>query len=95
MEFKKGEDDAFKCKCGKRFKLLVTLRRHAKSCRGELAESKQAERKISMMDDASELMDFNDDVINDILVNCYGALFHAKLVNCRRRATSENRMHYQ
>ena len=94
-EVKRAEDNTFKCKCGKRFKLPVTLRRHAKSCRGELAEPEQAEREVSMMDDTLESMDFNDDVINDIPVNCYSALFHVKLANCRGHATQENRMHYQ
>lgn len=78
-EVKKGEDGMFKCKCEKRFKLPVTLQRHAKSCRGQLEEPGQAEGEAQLPDDASESMDFNDEVVDDIPADCYGALFSREI----------------
>jgi hypothetical protein len=82
-EVKRAEDNTFKCKCGKSFKLPDSLRRHTRTCRDELIEPEQIERETLLFDDASESMDFNDEVINDIYADCYGALFHLKLANCR------------
>jgi len=82
-EVKRAKDNTFKCKCGKSFKLPDSLRRHARTCRDELTEPEQIERVIPLFDDASESMDFNDEVVDDISADCYGALFHMKLANCR------------
>jgi uncharacterized C2H2 Zn-finger protein len=78
-EIKRENDDTFKCKCGKSFKLPDSLRRHAKTCRDELAESEQIMREVSLMDDASESMDFSDEVVDDIPANCYGSLFSREI----------------
>jgi uncharacterized C2H2 Zn-finger protein len=75
-EVKRAEDNTFKCKCGKSFKLPDSLRRHARTCRGELTEQEEDERQAELMDiddsDASELLDLNDRVVP---ADCYGALF--------------------
>src|SRR5438045_9089754 len=49
-EVKRAEDDTFKCKCGKIFKLLGSLRRYARICRGELMEQEEDEREAELMD---------------------------------------------
>ena len=57
-EVKRAEDNTFKCKCGKIFKLPDSLRRHARICRDELTEQEEDEREAELMDmddsDASE-----------------------------------------
>jgi len=73
-EIKRAEDGTFKCKCGKSFKLPHSLRRHVKTCRGQLVEPEQAEGEASSMDDVSEYMDFDDEVVDDTPTDCYGAL---------------------
>jgi hypothetical protein len=78
-EVRRGEDGAFKCKCRKSFKLPGSLRRHAKTCRGQSVELDQGEREAPSMDDASESMDFDDEVVDDTPVDCYGALFSCEI----------------
>jgi uncharacterized C2H2 Zn-finger protein len=74
-EVKRAEDNTFKCKCGKGFKLPNSLRRHAKGCNGELPESEENEEEGVLMNvddsDASESMDIDDSVIP---ADCFGAL---------------------
>jgi len=74
-EVKRAEDNTFKCKCGKSFKLPDSLRRHAKECNNESTESHEEEVEVELMDisdsDASESMDVDDRIIP---VDCFGAL---------------------
>jgi Zinc finger, C2H2 type len=68
-EVKRAEDNTFKCKCGKSFKLPDSLRRHAKGCNDELTESEESEGEGALMDaeedsDASESMDMDDRVVS-------------------------------
>jgi uncharacterized C2H2 Zn-finger protein len=74
-EVKRAEDNTFKCKCGKSFKLPDSLRRHARTCRGELTDPEQIEREPELMDvdgsDASESLDLDDRVVP---VDCFGAV---------------------
>jgi len=54
-EVKRGDDDTFKCNCGKPFKLPGSVRRHARSCRFELAEVKKAgEEDVEMSEALSD-----------------------------------------
>src|SRR5947207_841146 len=70
-EVKRAEDNTFKCKCGKSFKLPDSLRRHAKRCNDELMEPEENEGEDVLMDDtdASESMDMDDRVIP---ADCFG-----------------------
>ena len=74
-EVKRGEDNAFKCKCGKSFKLPDSLRRHAKGCNGELIESEEDEEERVLMDvddyDALQSMNIDDRIVP---ADCFGAL---------------------
>jgi uncharacterized C2H2 Zn-finger protein len=75
-EVKRAEDNTFKCKCGKIFKLPGSLHRHAKGCNGELTEPEEDEEEGALMDvledsDASESMDMNERVVP---ADCFGAL---------------------
>ena len=76
-EVKRAEDNTFKCKCEKSFKLPDSLRRHAKRCNDELTEPEEDEEEEgALMDvledsDASESMDVDDRII---LADCFGAL---------------------
>src|SRR5271169_7082329 len=74
-EVKRAEDNTFKCKCGKGFKLPNSLHRHAKGCNGELAESEEDEEERVLMDvddsDASESMNIDDRIVP---ADCFGAL---------------------
>ena len=83
MEAKRGEDNAFKCKCGKIFKLPDSLRRHAKSWTGKLAESEQAKEVNAIDSDVSESLDLYNKVVDNTPANCYGTLFHVKSANCK------------
>lgn len=47
------------------------------------AEAEQVERQASLMDDASESIDSNDEVVVDIPTDCYGTLISRQLANCR------------
>jgi len=92
-EVKKGEDDTFKCKCGKSFKVPGSLQRHAKDCNGEAMGSHEDEEEMSEgILDASETANYNEGMIDDSPVDCFGALISRELANCRGRATSKNRM---
>ena len=75
IEVKRAEDNIFKCKCGKTFKLPDSLRRHAKRCNNESTESYEEEVEVELMNisdsDASESMDVDDRIIP---VDCFGAL---------------------
>jgi uncharacterized Zn-finger protein len=74
-EVKRAEDNMFKCKCGKDFKLPNSLRRHAKRCNNELIKSKENEEGVLMNIledfDMSESMDMDDRIIS---TDCFGAL---------------------
>jgi len=73
-EVKRAEDNTFKCKCGKSVKLPDSLRRHARTCRGELTDPEQIEREPELMDvdsDASESLIADARVIP---ADCFGTL---------------------
>jgi uncharacterized C2H2 Zn-finger protein len=74
-EVKRAEDNMFKCKCGKSFKLANSLRRHGKECNGELTESAEDEEERMLMDvddfDASESLIADARVIP---ADCFGEL---------------------
>src|SRR5271169_6882678 len=48
-EVKRTEDNTFKCKCGKSFKLPNSLRRHVKKCNDELTEPEEDEEERALM----------------------------------------------
>jgi hypothetical protein len=77
-EVKKREDGTFTCKCGKKFNISVTLRKHAKTCRGEPSESEDIHMEdVNMMEgnsDASGIDDHDERQVNNTVVDCYGAL---------------------
>src|SRR5271169_3712195 len=72
---KRAEDNMFKCKCGKSFKLANSLRRHAKKCNDELSESEENEEERILMNmddsDASESMNIDNRIVS---ADCFGAL---------------------
>jgi hypothetical protein len=96
MEVEKRNDGIFKCKCDKKFRLPISLRRHAKECKNELTESEQDEMEIESMDinnsDMSESMDMDDRIIP---ADCFGALISYENADYRGRRTPENRMYHQ
>src|SRR5271169_4803414 len=98
-EVKKGEDDTFKCKCGKSFKVPGSLQRHAKDCNDEAMRSHEDEEEDVQMSegisDASESAELNKEEFDDTPIDCFGTLISRELVNCRGRATSKNRMCHQ
>lgn len=73
-EVRKAEDNTFKCRCEKSFKLPDSLRRHAKECNDVLTEGEEDERETELMDvddyDASESLHVNNRVIP---ADCFGA----------------------
>jgi uncharacterized C2H2 Zn-finger protein len=74
-EVKRAVDNTFKCKCGKSFKLANSLRRHAKECNDELAESAEDEEERVLMD--VDDSDASESLITDARVipaDCFGAL---------------------
>lgn len=75
MEIKRDADGTFQCKCDKKFKLPTSLRRHAKNCGDELAESEENEEEEMLMDiddaDGSESSNTNDRVVP---ADCFGLL---------------------
>src|SRR5437667_5263793 len=71
-EVKRAEDNTFKCKCGKSFKLPDSLRRHVKGCNDELTEPEEDEGEGMLMDvDDSDASELDDRVIPG---DCFGAL---------------------
>jgi len=94
----KAEDNTFKCKCGKSFKIPHSLRRHAKDCNDEARSHENEEEDVQMSEgcsDASENANYNEGTIDDSPVDCFGALISQEFANCRGRATSKNRMYDQ
>ena len=83
-EVKRETDNAFKCKCGKSFKLADSLRRHAKGCDDELTEREEKKSGAELMNvndsDASECMNVNE---RTVPVDCFGALILMKSADCR------------
>jgi hypothetical protein len=74
-EVKRAEDNTFKCKCAKSFKLPDSLRRHAKGCNDELTKLEEDERWAELTDvddsDASESLIVDAKVIP---IDCFGML---------------------
>jgi hypothetical protein len=66
-EVKRAEDNTFKCKCGKIFKLPDSLRTHARICGDELIKQEEDEREAELMDvddsDASESLKLDDRIV--------------------------------
>ena len=78
-EVKKGEDDMFTCKCRKKFKLSVTLRKHAKGCRGESNEQEYTHMEdVDMLEGVSDMVDYDDMSISDTPVDCFSALISSE-----------------
>ena len=77
-EVKKGEDGMFTCKCRKRFKLSVTLRKHANNCRGESSEQEYTHMEdVDMLEEVSGVLnmeDHDDGSISYTPVDCFGML---------------------
>src|SRR5436190_12075861 len=63
-QVKRGEDNTFKCKCEKSFKLPDSLRRHAKRCNSELTEIEEDEGEKVLMDvDDCDVSESDDRVV--------------------------------
>src|SRR5436190_16326854 len=78
-EVKKGEDNMFTCKCRKKFKLSVTLRKHAKGCRGESNEQEHTHMEdVDMSEGVSDMVDYDDASISDTPVDCFSALISSE-----------------
>jgi hypothetical protein len=77
-EINKGQNGTFICKCEKRFKLSVTLRKHAKTCSGERGEPEnidmENEDMMEEVSDASGMEDSEERQVSDTSVDCFGAL---------------------
>ena len=74
-EVKRVEDNMFKCKCGKGFKLPNSLHRHVKGCNDELTELEEDERWTELMD--VDDSDTSESLIMDARVipaDCFGVL---------------------
>ena len=69
---KRGENNAFKCKCGKSFKFPNSLRRHGKGYNDELTKSEKddEERVLMNVNDSDALESMNRIVSTD----CFGVL---------------------
>jgi uncharacterized C2H2 Zn-finger protein len=77
---KKAEDNTFKCKYGKNFKLSHSLRRHAKNCTGELSETEHAyEMEMEMSEGISDASESSEFIAQDTPIDCYGALFSREI----------------
>ena len=77
MEIRRGDDNTFKCNCGKPFKHPFSLRRHAKECDGELTspDEEAIDQDISSEEnysDASESIESDDNRVSDIPSHCIG-----------------------
>jgi uncharacterized Zn-finger protein len=77
-EVKKGEDNRFKCKCGKKFKLPDSLRRHAKSCNDEEGNGDEEDTQTHDSD-ASNSLDLDEDEVDETPIDCYGALISGEI----------------
>jgi uncharacterized C2H2 Zn-finger protein len=77
VEVEKGEDNTFKCKCGKKFKLPDSLRKHAKSCQGNVTRLEEAEEEAMRLSeedsDVPEELEC-DEADDETPIDCYGAL---------------------
>ena len=76
-EIKRGNDNAFKCNCGKTFKLPDSLQRHTKECSNEPESYNSELDDVDMLaeeNDAnvSESCESNGDCVNDIPADCFG-----------------------
>jgi hypothetical protein len=82
-EVERGDDDKFKCKCGKCFRLPDSLRRHAKSCRSDVTRSEEDEEVVMRLSEqdseGSESSDFNGEGADETPIDCYGALISREI----------------
>jgi hypothetical protein len=84
---KREDDNAFKCKCEKRFTHPDSLRRHAKGCKGKaMGLEKDGEEDIHMDEadsDVSESLEFNGGEINHVPIDCCGSRMSLESANRR------------
>ena len=76
-EIKRGNDNAFKCSCGKSFKLPYSLQKHTKECNDGLAsiDGRLTAEDISGEEDdsdASELSESASNRMDDTPTDCIG-----------------------
>jgi uncharacterized C2H2 Zn-finger protein len=83
-EVKRGEDNTFKCKCGKSVALPDSLQKHAKRCNDESMELEENEDEAMLMDvddsSASESVNAEDRMIP---ADCFGMRISHEKANCR------------
>jgi len=71
----KGEDNTFKCRCGKKFKIPDSLRRHVKSCKDEEGKAYEENMQTDGGDsDASDSLESNEEEADETPIDCFGAL---------------------
>jgi len=84
VEIKRAEDNTFKCRCERRFKLPTSLHRHAKNCHNRLPEPEEDEEEGELMDvddsDASGSLNGDSRVV---LTDCFGTRISHEEANCR------------
>lgn len=89
VEIKRTQDNTFKCRCGKSFKLPDSIRKHAKNCIDESMEQGENEEQEVLMNiddsDVVESMDVDDRIIP---ADCFGWLISHETADCRGRRTS-------
>ena len=78
-EINRGNDNAFKCNCGKTFKSPMSLKRHTKECSNELASHNSDLNDGDMSreeddSDVSESCESNDNCVNEIPADCFGTM---------------------
>lgn len=75
-EIRRGDDDAFKCGCGKTLKHPLSLHKHVKQCNDELTTPDEViEQDMSPEEnysDASESAESDDNVASDTESHCFG-----------------------
>jgi hypothetical protein len=74
-EVKKGTDGAFKCQCGKTFKLPMSLQTHAKECNDQSIAIRRVEEEDVMMleADVDDAESSCSEIRQDTPIDCFGA----------------------
>lgn len=84
VEIKRTQDNTFKCRCGKSFKLPDSLRRHTKGCNNKLMEQEEENGGIELMDiddfDAPESSNRDDRIVP---ADYFGSLISHENADCR------------
>jgi uncharacterized C2H2 Zn-finger protein len=78
-EIKRGNDNAFKCNCGKIFKLPISLQKHTKDCSEKVASCYGDLNDVDMLDeeddsDVSESCESDNNCVNEIPADCFGMM---------------------